>query len=208
MHARELWFIIFLVKLKIYLLNYQDISFDYLSNSKYFSILEKASFEKYKNETVRKEKMVSALLKNKYIGEYHLNEYGKPVNDSVFFNISHSHGYIALVIDQVPVGIDIEKIRLVEDDLRNYISNEEEKQYIHDDESFFEIWTNKESLVKANGNGINQKPNAIPGLPINGKRIYDNKTFFNKTIKYQNLVITVSRERSDDFDIDIIKEVI
>lgn len=171
-------------------------------------MLEKASFEKYKNESVKKEKMVSAILKNKYIGEYHLNEFGKPVSDKVFFNISHSHGYIALVIDRVPVGIDIERIRPVEEDLRNYISNEEEKKYIHDDESFFEIWTNKESLVKANGNGINQKVNAIPGLPINEKRTYDNKTFFNKTIKYQNLVITVSREQSEDFDLNIIEEVI
>ena len=189
-------------------MNYQDVSFDYLLNSKYFSILEKASFEKYKNENVKKEKIVSAYLKNKYIGEYHLNEYGKPVSDNVFFNISHSHGYIVLVIDQAPVGIDIEKIRAVEEDLRNYISNEEEKQYIHDDESFFEIWTNKESLVKANGNGINQKPNLIPGLPINGPRIYQNKTFFNKTIKYQDLVITVSREGNDEFDINVIQEVI
>lgn len=196
------------MELKIYLLNYQDVSFDYLLNSKYFSILEKASFEKYKNENVKKEKIVSAYLKNKYIGEYHLNEYGKPVTDKVFFNISHSHGCIVLVIDQVPVGIDIEKIRAVEEDLRNYISNEEEKQYIHDDESFFEIWTNKESLVKANGNGINQKPNLIPGLPINGPRIYQNKIFFNKTIKYQDLVITVSREGNDEFDINVIQEVI
>lgn len=196
------------MELKIYLLNYQDVSFDYLLNSKYFSILEKASFEKYKNENVKKEKIVSAYLKNKYIGEYHLNEYGKPVSDNIFFNISHSHGYIVLVIDQVPVGIDIEKIRAVEEDLRNYISNEEEKQYIHDDESFFEIWTNKESLVKANGNGINQKPNLIPGLPISGPRIYQNKIFFNKTIKYQDLVITVSREGNDEFDINVIQEVI
>ena len=196
------------MELKIYLLNYQNVSFDYLLNSKYFSILEKASFEKYKNENVKKEKIVSAYLKNKYIGEYHLNEYGKPVSDNVFFNISHSHGYIVLVIDQAPVGIDIEKIRAVEEDLRNYISNEEEKQYIHDDESFFEIWTNKESLVKANGNGINQKPNLIPGLPINGPRIYQDKTFFNKTIKYQDLVITVSREGNDEFDINVIQEVI
>ena len=190
------------------MLNYQDIPFDCLLNSQYFSMLEKMSFEKYKNESVKKEKIVSALLKNKYIGEYHLNKYGKPVSDSVFFNISHSHGYIALVIDQVPVGIDIELVRPVEEDLRTYISNEEEKKYIHDDESFFEIWTNKEALVKANGSGFNQRVNSISGLPINGKRVHDNKTYFNKTIKYENLIITVSREQNIDFDLEIIQEVI
>ena len=194
------------MRLKIHLFNYQDISLDDLLNSKYLSNSERLSFETFKNESVKKEKIVSTILKNKYIGEYHLNEFGKPISDSAFFNISHSHGYIALVIDHVPVGIDIEKVRPVEDNLKSYISNEEEKNYIRNDESFFEIWTNKESLVKANGNGINQKPISIPGLPVNGKRIYNNKTFFNKTIKYQDLVITVSREQSKDFDLEVMKE--
>ena len=194
------------MKLKVYLLNYQDIPSNILLNSKYLSKVEKISFEQYKNEDVKKEKIVSAILKNKYIGEYHLNEFGKPISDKIFFNISHSHGYIALVIDQVSVGIDIEKIRVVEDNLKNYISSEEEKKYITDDASFFEIWTNKESLVKANGNGINQKPNAIPSLPINGKRTYNNKTFFNRTIEYLDLIITVSREDDVDFDLEIVEE--
>lgn len=196
------------MQLKIYLLDYRDIPLDYLSNSIYLSLEEKFSLEKYLNIDVKKEKMVSTILKNKYIGDYYLNEFGKPLNKDKYFNISHSHGYIALIIDQVPVGIDIEKVRLSDEDLRNYISNEEEKKYVHDDESFFEVWTNKEALVKANGNGINRKINTIPGLPINSIKEYDNKTYFNKTIKYQDLIITVSRESNKDFDIDVIKEVI
>ena len=184
------------------------MSLDYLSDSHFLSTLEKLSLEKYKNENVRKEKTISSILKNKFIGSYYLNKYGKPLSDDKFFNISHSHGYIALVIDEVPVGIDIEKIREADDDLRNYISNDDEKKYIHDDASFFEIWTNKEALVKANGNGISQKPNSIPALPFNSIRTYDNKTFFNKTTRYQDLIITVSRQCEKDFDISIIEEVI
>ena len=194
------------MNLKVYLLDYRALPLSFLMDSKYLSELEKISFEKYKNENVKKEKIVSAILKNKYIGDYHLNEYGKPISNNKYFNISHSDGYIALAIDQVPVGIDIENIRNAEEDLRNYISNDEEKKYIHDDESFFEVWTNKEALVKANGNGINQKINTIQSLPLNAIRTYDNKTYFNKTIKYQNLVITVSRASSDDFNINIMEE--
>ena len=194
------------MNVKIYLLDYRALPLSFLMDSKYLSELEKISFEKYKNENVKKEKIVSAILKNKYIGDYHLNEYGKPISNNKYFNISHSDGYIALAIDQVPVGIDIENIRNAEEDLRNYISNDEEKKYIHDDESFFEVWTNKEALVKANGNGINQKINTIQSLPLNAIRTYDNKTYFNKTIKYQNLVITVSRASSDDFNINIMEE--
>ena len=194
------------MNLKVYLLDYRSLPLSFLMDCKYLSELEKISFEKYKNENVKKEKIVSAILKNKYIGDYHLNEYGKPISNNKYFNISHSDGYIALAIDQVPVGIDIENIRNAEEDLRNYISNDEEKKYIHDDESFFEVWTNKEALVKANGNGINQKINTIQSLPLNAIRTYDNKTYFNKTIKYQNLVITVSRASSDDFNINIMEE--
>ena len=194
------------MNLKVYLLDYRALPLSFLMNSKYLSELEKISFEKYKNENVRKEKIVSAILKNKYIGDYHLNEYGKPISNNKYFNISHSDGYIALAIDQVPVGIDIENIRNAEEDLRNYISNDEEKKYIHDDESFFEVWTNKEALVKANGNGINQEIKTIQSLPLNAIRTYDNKIYFNKTIKYQNLVITVSRASSDDFNINIMEE--
>ena len=194
------------MNLKVYLLDYRSLPLSFLMDSKYLSELEKISFEKYKNENVKKEKIVSAILKNKYIGDYHLKEYGKPISNNKYFNISHSDGYIALAIDQVPVGIDIENIRNAEEDLRNYISNDEEKKYIHDDESFFEVWTNKEALVKANGNGINQEINTIQSLPLNAIRTYDNKIYFNKTIKYQNLVITVSRASSDDFNINITKE--
>lgn len=194
------------MNLKVYLLDYRALPLSFLMDSKYLSELEKISFEKYKNENVKKEKIVSAILKNKYIGDYHLNEYGKPISNNKYFNISHSDGYIALAIDEVPVGIDIENIRIAEEDLRNYISNDEEKKYIHDDESFFEVWTNKEALVKANGNGINQKIKTIQSLPLNAIRTYDNKTYFNKTIKYQNLVITVSRASSDDFNINIMEE--
>ena len=199
---------IFKVILKIYLLNYQELPLDYLTNSIYFSLPHGFSLEKYQNEKVKKEKIVSSILKNKYIGDYYLNEFGKPLSKDKYFNISHSEGYIALVIDKVPVGIDIEKLRPAEEDLRNYVSNQEEKNYIHDDESFFEVWTNKEALVKANGNGINQKPNLIPSLPFNSIKQYDHKKYFNKTIKYQDLIITVSRESSDDFDISVFKEVI
>lgn len=195
------------MNLKVYLLDYRALPLSFLMDSKYLSELEKISFEKYKNENVKKEKIVSAILKNKYIGDYHLNEYGKPISNNKYFNISHSDGYIALAIDQVPVGIDIENIRNAEEDLRNYISNDEEKKYIHDDESFFEVWTSKEALVKANGNGINQKINTIQSLPLNAIRTYDNKTYFNKTIKYQNLVITVSRASSDDFNINIMDNI-
>lgn len=192
--------------LKVHIYNYQDIPLDVLLSSTYISELERLSFQKYTNLEVKKEKVISSILKNKYIGEYYLNEFGKPLCKDKYFNISHSHGLIAFVMDDVPVGIDIEKIKKVENDLINYISNDDEKKCIHDDESFYEIWTNKEALVKSFGTGIKSNPKEIIGLPINGRRIYKDKVYFNKTIKHDDYVITVSRQIDEDFDLEIIKE--
>lgn len=199
---------IFIMILKIYLLDCRDILLDTLLNSKYISPLEKLSFDKYKDEKTKKEKIASAFLKNKYVGEYHLNENGKPISDHIFFNVSHSECLVALVLDSTPIGIDIEKIRPVDAKLSDYVTDVEEKKYVHDDESFFEIWTNKEALTKCVGTGIKGKVNTIPGLPINNYRQYMGKNYYNKTVKYLDYIITISRESKQDFSIEIIKEVI
>lgn len=192
--------------MKIYLVDCESYSVEELLNSKYLSPVEKCSFEKYKNIEVKKEKIISRILKNKYIGEYHLSDTGKPVSNSIYFNISHSHQTVVLVMDSVPIGIDIEKIRPVNKDLVDFISSEYEKEYIKDDESFYKIWTNKEALAKAYGSGINEKPNHIPGLPINNKKIYNNDVYYNKTIKYEDFIITVSRNKDEDYSLEIIVE--
>ena len=199
---------IFIMVLKIYALDCINIPLDVLLSSPYISELEKISFDKYKNESTKKEKIASSHLKNKYIGKYYLNEHGKPMSDDIYFNVSHSRGRVVLVIDEVPVGIDIEVIREVDDSLKNYISNNEEKNYLKDNETFFNLWTNKEALVKADGTGINKTVNKIPGLPINGTREYEGKVYFNKTIKYKDAVITVSHQKNEDFTLEVIEEVI
>lgn len=199
---------IFNMILKIYLLDFKNIPLDVLLNSQYISPMEKESFNKYTVEAVRKERIASTYMKNKYIGKYTRNENGKPICEDKCFNLSHSHGVIVLVIDKVPVGIDIELTRQVENDLKKFVTNEGEALYVHDETSFYEIWTNKEATVKADGVGIKERPDKLPGLPINDKRVYKDKTYNNRTIKYGDYVITVSRESTEDFSLDINLEVI
>ena len=195
------------MKLVIHILNYKNISIDDLLSSKYLSNIEKESFNKFSNENVKKEKIVSTIFKNKYIGEYYINEKGKPLSHNIFFNLSHSYGVIVFIMDVVPIGIDIEKIRKVDNDLISYTTDEEEKSYIVDEKTFFEIWTNKEALVKSFGSGISSKINEIPSLPINGMRNYQNKIYFNKTITYEDYIITVSREKNEEYELEITNEV-
>ena len=150
---------------------------------------------RYKLEETKKEKAVSMILKNKYIGEYSLNESGKPLSKSCYFNISHSKGYV-----------DIEKIRPVEDDLIEYISSSEEKKYITSDQKFYEVWTNKESLTKCLGTGIKEKIKDIPSIPINDVKTYKEKLYRSQTINYQDSVISITRESIDPFEIKIQEE--
>ena len=199
---------IFNMTLKIYLLDYKNIPLDVLLESKYLSPLEKNSFDKYTVEAVKKEKIASTILKNKHIGEYKINALGKPVSDNCFFNVSHSHGVVVLVKDNVNVGVDIELVRPVEDDLIKFVTSEGEALYVRDERSFYEIWTNKEALVKAEGRGFKSRPNLVPALPLNSVRTYEDKTYNNRTINYGNFIITVSRESVEDFNLDIVAEVI
>ena len=191
------------MKIKVIILDCHNLSLERLLNSKYISQLEKTFFDKYKDETTKIEKVVSAYLKNKYIGSYYLSESGKPLSNDKYFNISHSGLLVTLIIDKYPIGVDIEKIRPVKEELIDYVTNVEEKKYVHDEETFFEIWTNKEALVKSLGIGIKQKPNNIPALPINGLRQYEGKTYINKTVKYKDYIISTSRQSNEDYSLEI-----
>lgn len=194
--------------LQIHLLDFKEIPLDVLLSNKFLSNIDKRSFEKFTNIDVKKEKIVSTIFKNKYVGDYYLNDRGKPLSESKYFNISHSYGVIAYVEADNQVGIDIEKIRDVDEDLINYISNETEKSYIKNEKNFYEVWTNKEALSKSIGSGIDKKIKDIPGLPLNSVIKYEGKKFVNKTISYLDYIITVSLMGEAQFDLEIIKEVI
>ena len=76
------------------------------------------------------------------------NEYGKPYlkNSGVFFNISHCIGLAVCGIDNCEIGVDVENVRE------------------SPDETFFRVWTLKESFVKAVGIGISYPLNTAEFL--------------------------------------------
>ena len=157
--------------------------------------------EKITNEIVLREAKASFYLKRKYIGDYEIGENGKPLSKKTYFNISHSHGVVVLVINKKhPIGVDIELIRDMEDHFVRYVCNDEEiESSMDNDEQFFKIWTNKESLLKC-GLGIRMKMNDISGLPLEGERIYQDKTYYSKRISYEDYVISITLE-NEDFNI-------
>ena len=184
--------------------NIVDIN-DILSNT-FLSEKDLKDLGKYHVLEVKKEKAISTYFKNRYIGKYYINEYGKPLSDKCFFNISHSKGVIAFASTSYPIGIDLEVIREVNEDLVQYISSKEEYQFIQTDTDFYKLWTSKEALVKLIGTGIKSKVNEIPGLPLNDIRKYENHIIQSKTMEYENIVLTVAIETKEEIEIEIVKE--
>ena len=86
--------------------------------------------------------------------KWEYNEYGKPfLPGGPYFSISHCKEGIAVAIDDQPIGIDIEAIRPVNNDLIERVMNEEERVGMND-RLFTRLWTQKEAVVKAEGTGI------------------------------------------------------
>ena len=91
---------------------------------------------------------------------------GKPIlrNSNIHFNLSHTKGHIACVIDHSPVGIDIEIYRKISAKLVKRICTQEELGFVYacsqsteDTETikrFFMVWTAKEAYLKYTGEGL------------------------------------------------------
>ena len=194
-------------KICIYILDTRRVTFNELFSFANLSEEEAKDLEKYKVIEVKKEKVVSLYFKNRYIGETTTNEYGKPLSNKCFFNISHSKGVVVLAVSQKhDVGVDVEVIREKDEDLVRYISSDEEYEFIKNELDFFSVWTNKESLVKCLGTGIRNKVKNIPSLPLNGKKEFNGETFYSKVIKNNDYLISLTIKDKNDFDFDLIME--
>ncbi len=90
--------------------------------------------------------------------------YLKDHHERLQFNISHSGDLllIALHFGKSPIGIDVEEIDLRFEyfDLANQFFTETEKESLDchtADEQFYRIWTRKEALMKATGQGLSDE---------------------------------------------------
>ena len=88
-------------------------------------------------------------------------EGGKPVikgHHEIHFNFSHSGNVALCVIDNQPVGADIEMPRKITPSLISYTMNEEEQSIIASASdqimTFLSFWTKKEAVLKLTGEGI------------------------------------------------------
>ena len=97
-----------------------------------------------------------AFSTTKYVKPYLAN------NPRIQFSISHAGYYIAVVVSDGPVGIDIELIRPIDLWIANRLFASDEISYVLASKGntqyqrFFEIWTKKESRIKWEGKGFSK----------------------------------------------------
>ena len=103
--------------------------------------------------------MLIEMLKSMGVTNFELqyNEHGKPSllhYPDIHFNISHCKNGLAVVVDDKPIGIDIESFREPTPALVQKTMNETEAAQIHNTEDFIRFWTMKEAVLKLRGTGI------------------------------------------------------
>jgi 4'-phosphopantetheinyl transferase len=140
---------------------------------------------------------------------FSLSKLGKPFLNQfpdVHFNVSHSGNWVVAIINDSPVGIDVEQVKPIKNALKiskRFFSQEEHQLLINSKEDdlyniFFNIWTLKESYIKATGKGLFQQLQSFSINP-NNKNIKlidpesDKTWFFNQyNLPLQNKVAICS----------------
>lgn len=151
--------------------------------------------------------VISELLhKPTYDLSFSRDFYGKPhlvdLDEQIGFNISHAGDWVVLVVStSEQVGVDIEQIQRVDHGIAQRFFADEEfasitSRSIEDHQSlhFYEIWTAKESYVKAVGKGLSIPLDSFSTVKDNEmarvKTIDDKAWFFQRFMIDQNYVIT------------------
>lgn len=104
--------------------------------------------------------LLSAGIHEKALHTLKRNSFGKPFlpNHDIDFNISHSADVVVAIFSNTKdVGIDVEQNRTIDISAYESIFHPKELSFLKAENStntFFEVWTKKESLLKARGSGF------------------------------------------------------
>ncbi len=194
-------------KISLYVLDTRKYSFGELLALTKLDEGEISFLERYHVLDVKKEKLVSYYFKKKYVGDYFLNERGKPISNNVFFNISDSKGMVVLAIsNNREVGVDVEILTPKDQSLVKYVCSEEEYKFVENEIDFVSVWTSKESIVKCLGTGIKSNIKGIPALPLVGKKTYEGLVFYSTSFRYGDSIISLTLKGEEEFDYTLISE--
>ncbi len=134
-----------------------------------------------------REKLVELCRKNygyEVLGEHiGRNAYGKPYftdNEGLHFNISHTKGMGAIVVDDKPCGVDVERVKEIKLSMAKRFFAPDEVKWIEDvcdererQKRFFIVWTGKEAYSKMLGCGLTMKMNSYSVLDENIRQLLE-----------------------------------
>jgi phosphopantetheinyl transferase len=112
---------------------------------------------------------------------------------NLFLSITHSHGYVFVVVSNSPVGIDFEKIdSFSSEDLKIAFNELDWKTVSADLNSLFKYFSLKESYSKMIGTGFTTEPAEIQLVDIEKNSYY---SFFEiNGLRYVFTIITLHIE--------------
>jgi 4'-phosphopantetheinyl transferase len=128
---------------------------------------------------------------------FQINEYGKPFLKElpdIHFNIAHSGCWVVCAIDNDSVGIDVERIQPIDLNIaKRFFSMEECADLYKKEEKdrlsyFFDLWTLKESYIKAEGKGLSIPLDSFTIRKEKGsiRLIGENKSYYFKQYEISN----------------------
>nr|WP_237391871.1 4'-phosphopantetheinyl transferase superfamily protein [Paenibacillus dendrobii] len=114
------------------------------------------------------------------------------------FNISHSGEWVVCALDSLPVGVDVEEIKEAPFEISKRFFSREERTFLFNEaeevrnESFYYIWTLKESYIKAIGQGLSYGLESFTVLPgsnwVKHEHGNEEKTLWNEKLDARHVV--------------------
>ena len=129
-----------------------------------------------------------------------VERWGKPVaTKGPQFSLAYAKDYAALIVDDDPIGLDIEPIASFEERTVTMIYRRDEEAWLHEEDPelrFYTLWTRKESITKADGRGHLLAPKTFSLLPLE-QQPHDirGEAWYTKTIQWNGYVISVASRK-------------
>ncbi len=140
---------------------------------------------RYKHQPDRNQRIISKAVLRVLLGRYtginakeiHFqpDKNKKPyientTSGSIHFNVSHSGNYVLIAIAATSVGIDVEQLNasFTYQNVLSFGFSKPEIDFVENsanpNQSFYQLWTRKECLLKATGKGLVDDLTQIPSL--------------------------------------------
>ena len=156
--------------------------------------------KRFVREEDRLRSLCAGFLLTRWIGDYSVDGFGKPRSEKCCFSLSHSEDLVGLAVGgDREIGLDLERVRAGKDfdRLARFCLSGEELACLGRDADFLSAFVAKESLAKAEGQGLAGGPRAIPAFPLNGEVEYKGRIYYRHFLERGGYYLSVAQEGAD-----------